>query len=202
MQASDRNLPVFLASASPRRRELLDQIGVRWELVAVAVDESRHGDESPAAYVTRLARAKALAGRARLTRPAPVVAADTAVVCRGEIFGKPGDEREAHRMLEALSDTTHDVYTAVAVAADGEVLAALSRSEVTFRKLASNEISAYWRTGEPRDKAGAYAIQGRGAVFIAGLRGSYSGVMGLPVFETAELLARLGITPWDESRAG
>jgi septum formation protein len=189
-------IPVFLASASPRRQELLTQVGIAWEPLLVQVDEAPGNREFPADYVTRLALAKAVAGRARQPRPGVVLAGDTAVVCAGQTFGKPLDEADAHRMLRALSGRAHEVYTAVAVASERGEATAVSCSEVTFRDLADAEIAAYWRTGEPRDKAGAYGIQGRGAVFVADLRGSYSGVMGLPLYETAQLLAGVGITPW------
>jgi len=185
---------VYLASASPRRRELLAQLGIRCEVLAVGVDESPRPGETAADLVCRLASAKAVAGIAvrPASAPAPVVAADTAVALGTELFGKPVDEADATRILNRLSGRTHAVYTAVAVADGGRERVQLSRSEVTFRPLGSAEIAAYWRTGEPADKAGAYAIQGRGAQFIADLSGSYSGVMGLPLFETARLLAFFG----------
>jgi len=185
---------VYLASASPRRRELLAQLGVRCEVLPVGVDERPRPGETAADLVCRLASAKAVAGIAvrPASAPAPVVAADTAVALGTELFGKPVDEADATRILNRLSGRTHAVYTAVAVADGGRERVQLSRSEVTFRPLGSAEIAAYWRTGEPADKAGAYAIQGRGAQFIADLSGSYSGVMGLPLFETARLLAFFG----------
>jgi len=184
---------VYLASASPRRRELLAQIGVACEILPAEVDEAPLPGESPADLVCRLAVAKARAGlQAVRTRPAPVVAADTAVALAGEIFGKPLDAADARRMLGRLGGRTHQVWTAVAVADDDRERVELCCSEVSFRPLEAEEIRAYVQTGEPLDKAGAYAIQGRGAVFIAGLKGSYSGVMGLPLFETARLLALFG----------
>ena len=185
---------VYLASASPRRRELLAQLGVRCEVLPVGVDERPRPGETAADLVCRLASAKAVAGIAvrPASAPAPVVAADPAVALGTELFGKPVDEADATRILNRLSGRTHAVYTAVAVADGGRERVQLSRSEVTFRPLGSAEIAAYWRTGEPADKAGAYAIQGRGAQFIADLSGSYSGVMGLPLFETARLLAFFG----------
>lgn len=185
---------VYLASASPRRRELLAQLGVHCEVLAVGVDESPRPGETAADLVCRLASAKAMAGIAvrPASAPAPVLAADTVVALGSELFGKPVDEADATRILNRLSGRTHAVYTAVAVADGGRERVQLSRSEVTFRPLGSAEIAAYWRTGEPADKAGAYAIQGRGAQFIADLSGSYSGVMGLPLFETARLLAFFG----------
>lgn len=184
---------VYLASASPRRRELLAQIGIACEILPTDVDEAPLPGESPADMVCRLAAAKARAGlRCSRSRPAPVVAADTAVALGGEIFGKPRDAADARRMLGRLSGRMHEVWTAVAVADDDRERVELSRSEVTFRPMDGDEIHAYVQSGEPLDKAGAYAIQGLGAMFIAGLRGSYSGVMGLPLFETANLLVRHG----------
>jgi septum formation protein len=181
---------VYLASASPRRRELLAQIGIACEILPAEVDETPLQGEGPADMVCRLAAAKARAGlRSGPARPAPVVAADTAVALGGEVFGKPRDAADARRMLGRLAGRTHEVWTAVAVAAGDRERVELSRSEVTFRPMDGDEIHAYVQTGEPLDKAGGYAIQGLGAVFIAGLRGSYSGVMGLPLFETARLLA-------------
>ncbi|MEO7387521.1 MAG: Maf family protein [Gammaproteobacteria bacterium] len=184
---------VYLASASPRRQELLTQLGVRFAVLGVAVDEDPRPGENAPDLVCRLASAKALAGVALRTDPAvPVVAADTSVALGAELFGKPLDLPDATRILSRLSGRTHSVFTAVAVADGHRERVELSRSEVTFRALAPEEIAAYWCTGEPADKAGAYAIQGRGAQFIADLRGSYSGVMGLPLFETARLLALFG----------
>lgn len=184
---------VYLASGSPRRRELLAQLGVRCEVLRVAVDEEPRPGETAADLVCRLAAAKAVAGIAARPAPgAPVVAADTSVALGTELFAKPADEADAARILARLSGRTHEVYTAVALADGDRERVALSRSEVTFRTLTAAEIAAYWRTGEPADKAGAYGIQGRGAQFIAELKGSYSGVMGLPLFETARLLALFG----------
>jgi septum formation protein len=186
---------IYLASASPRRRELLRQIGVSFRLLGTELDETPRPSEAPAAYVSRLAAAKADAGwlRSRSAANAPVLAADTAVVLDGAILGKPQDRDDAEHTLLQLSGRTHQVLTAVAVrsAAGNEIK--VSHSLVTFRILAAAEARAYWDTGEPRDKAGAYAIQGYAAIFIADLRGSYSGVMGLPLFETAELLQALGV---------
>lgn len=184
---------VYLASASPRRQELLTQLGVRFEVLPVAVDEQARSGESAADLVCRLASAKALAGVAlRRDAHVPVVAADTSVALDSELFAKPVDQADGARILGRLSGRTHSVYTAVAVADGRRERVELSCSAVTFRTLAAEEMAAYWRTGEPADKAGAYAIQGRGAQFIADLRGSYSGVMGLPLFETARLLTLFG----------
>jgi septum formation protein len=186
---------IYLASASPRRRELLRQIGVAFHVLTVAVDESVRNGEAPLDYVARLAAAKAESGwgaRAGAAHAA-VLAADTAVVLQGEIFGKPRDDRDGEAMLLKLSGRAHEVLTAVALRTVGGVESRVSRSEVTFRAIGRAEARAYWDSGEPRDKAGGYAVQGLGAVFIAHLSGSYSGVMGLPLYETAELLAAAGV---------
>ena len=189
---------LYLASVSPRRRELLDQIGVRYEPRPVQVDESRQPREVPRDYVTRLARAKAETAWTLLGSDAAraVLAADTAVVLGDLILGKPRDRADALAMLEKLSGRTHEVLTAVALRTARGLESRLSASRVKLRALEPQEIESYWETGEPRDKAGAYAIQGRAAVFIESLEGSYSGVMGLPLFETAALLARAGIGTW------
>lgn len=194
---------VYLASASPRRRKLLDQIGVRYELRPVEVDESRQPGEAPRDYVIRLARAKAETAWALIGRGEhrAVLAADTAVVLGDTILGKPRDRAEALTMLEKLSARTHEVLSAVALRSASGLESRSSASRVTFRALEPDEIKGYWDTGEPRDKAGAYAIQGYAAVFIESLEGSYSGVMGLPLFETAELLARAGIGTWMHKHA-
>ena len=185
---------VYLASRSPRRSELLRQIGVAHRLLDVEVDESPRAGESPGDYVLRLAAEKAAAGREVLRdrRDVLVLGADTAVVIDDEILGKPRDRGHALTMLAALSGTTHRVFSGVAVI--GETLQTrLSVSEVSFRRIDRAEAEAYWASGEPCDKAGGYAIQGVGAVFVSDLHGSYSGVMGLPLYETAELLGNQGI---------
>lgn len=178
---------LYLASKSPRRRQLLDQIGVDYELLGADVDETQFDDESPAAYVQRVALDKTRAGRACADRPLPVLAADTSVVLDGRVLGKPADRDEAMAMLLSLSGRSHEVYTAVALAHEREQVA-LSRSRLCFRPLTEAECAAYCDTGEPWDKAGGYGIQGRGAVFVSRLEGSYSGVMGLPLYETSILL--------------
>jgi len=185
---------VHLASGSPRRRELLNQIGMPHQLLQVAVDESVLPGEPAEAYVERLARLKAAAGwKIRPASPAaPVLAADTTVALDGRILGKPVDAEDGQRMLLDLSGRTHAVLTAIALATPAGVRSRVSRSEVTFRRISAAEALEYWNTGEPKDKAGGYAIQGRAAIFISNLRGSYSGVMGLPLYETAELLAEAG----------
>jgi septum formation protein len=193
---------VYLASGSPRRRELLQQIGVSFRVVGTAVDEAVRSAETAPAYVLRLAAAKADAGweRSRDATDVPVLAADTAVVLDGKILGKPADRQDGEGMLRELSGRTHEVLTAVVLRTANGLQSRISRSEVTFRSIAADEAQAYWETGEPSGKAGAYAIQGRAAVFIADLRGSYSGVMGLPLFETAELLREAGVMRWQGRR--
>ena len=201
--ASPLERGIYLASRSPRRRELLSQIGVRFHLLLFRdrpgegpdVQEISMPGEKPDLYVERLARAKAAAGWRRMQQRnlpmAPVLAADTTVALDGRIFEKPIDRKQAQDMIGALSGRSHEVLTAVALKHDDWVESALSRSEVRFKKLAAKEIEQYVATGEGDDKAGAYAIQGRAARFIIELRGSYSGVMGLPLYETSELLEKL-----------
>ena len=190
---------IYLASASPRRRELLRQIGVSFRVIGADLDETALQGESPLAYVSRLAEAKAAAGweRSRDSGGAPVLAADTAVVLDGRILGKPAGLNDAMAMLLQLSGRTHEVLTAVALRSGAGLLQVkVSRSTVSFRPIEPSEARAYWETGEPADKAGAYAIQGYAAIFIEDLKGSYSGVMGLPLFETAALLKAAGVTCW------
>jgi septum formation protein len=190
-----------LASVSPRRGELLTQIGVRYLVRAADIDETVRPGEQPRDYVARMARDKALSVRAG-GMALPVLAADTTVVVDELICGKPGGEAECVAMLQRLSGRTHQVLTAVALAGATGVAQRLSTSEVRFRKLSVAECVAYWQGGEPRDKAGGYAIQGHGAVFIEHLSGSYSGVMGLPLFETAQLLRAAGVPCWQGAAAG
>lgn len=187
---------IALASASPRRRELLEQIGVSYRQVFVDVPEVLEPDEVPEMYVLRVALEKARAGRATLEAgdETPVLGADTAVVIDGTVLGKPRDRSDALAMMGRLSGQWHQVMSAVAVVgAVGEEHSRLSVSSVLFREVSEKEAAAYWETGEPQDKAGGYAIQGRGAVFVERLEGSYSGVMGLPLFETSALLEQFGI---------
>jgi septum formation protein len=198
---SDDSQPsLVLASASPRRTQLLHQIGLRHRVVPADIDESRLPGESIAQCVVRLARAKALQVQQRLSaRDAtaaqlPVLGADTVVVVDDEMLGKPRHQADALSMLQRLSARSHQVLSAVALVTGDAVRHALSCSEVRFRALTDRECTAYWNSGEPQGKAGAYAIQGLGAVFVESLSGSYSGVMGLPLFETAQLLAAAGIT--------
>jgi septum formation protein len=195
------NPVLCLASVSPRRRELLSQIGVSHVVMGADIDEAVVPGETPGDYVMRLAREKALAIR-QGGQHLPVLAADTTVVVNGKIFGKPRDQAEAVDMLAELSGRAHEVLTAVALADSHGVAERLSSSTVRFRDLSREECLAYWETGEPRDKAGGYAIQGLGAVFVESLRGSYSGVMGLPLFETGELLRAAGIAYWGAGRSG
>ena len=201
---SQADRSIYLASRSPRRRELLAQIGVRFHLLLFRdkpetdpeLDEAPLAAETPAAYVERVARAKAMAGWKRLEQRnlprAAVLAADTTVAIDARILGKPADRREAAEMLAALSGTRHQVLTAVAVKHEHQFECVLQSSDVEFKPLSGDEIRQYVATGECDDKAGAYAIQGRAAQFVAELRGSFSGVMGLPLFETAQLLERMG----------
>ena len=193
--------PLFLASGSPRRRELLTQIGVPFSVVSASIDETPLPDEPPAAYVERLAREKARAGREQLLTSTPgavccVLGADTAVVLDEQILGKPVDEADALSMLMALSGREHEVLTAIAIIEAERCETRVVRSRVSFRSISQQEAALYWASGEPQDKAGGYAIQGLGAVFVAGLNGSYSGVVGLPVCETADLLGQFGIPCW------
>ncbi|WDY57119.1 Maf family protein [Pseudomonas sp. PSKL.D1] len=188
--------PLYLASGSPRRRELLSQIGVPFTVTTAPIDETPLPGETAEAYVERLARAKAEAGLATLTGPATVLGSDTAVVLDGRILGKPESREHALAMLADLSGREHQVLTAVAVS-DGQRCESLCiASSVRFRVIGSAEAERYWASGEPADKAGGYAIQGLGAVFVTGLQGSYSAVVGLPLSETADMLARFGIACW------
>jgi septum formation protein len=200
---------IYLASRSPRRRELLSQIGVRYHLLLFRsrpesppdVDESILPNEQPDSYVERVARAKAQAGwrllRLRNLPFAPVLAADTAVTLDNLILGKPTDRKEAAEMLAALSGRRHEVLTAVALMRDERVDSLISRSEVQFKQLTPEEIAQYVASGECDDKAGAYAIQGRAAAHVSRICGSYSGIMGLPMHETAQLLRALRVRPFD-----
>lgn len=192
---------LYLASASPRRRELLTQIGLAHEVLLVPAppgeDEPQHPGESAADYVQRTARDKALRGRdwmqdQNLPR-LPLLAADTTVILSGEVLGKPADRDDAMRILRALSGSTHQVHTAVAVWTGEQLLEAVSITEVRMRELTDEEIGRYCDNGEPFGKAGAYGIQGLAGTFISHIAGSYTGVMGLPLFETANLLRAAGI---------
>lgn len=194
---------LYLASGSPRRRELLTQIGVPFTQVSAAIDETPLPNESPAAYVERLALGKAAAGYVCLANEQAstsfcVLGADTAVVLDGRILGKPLDEADAVEMLLAMSGREHEVLTAIALLDSRRRETRVVSSRVRFRPISQDEARAYWASGEPRDKAGGYGIQGLGGVFVAGLNGSYSAVVGLPVCETAELLGHFGIPCWQK----
>jgi len=189
---------LYLASGSSRRRELLTQIGVHFSAISADIDETPLSEESPSAYVERLARGKAEAGRRSVVSDQPfcVLGADTAVVLDGKILGKPVDEADACAMLMMLSGNEHEVLTAIAVLEGERCESRVVRSRVRFRSISREEAGAYWASGEPRDKAGGYGIQGLGAVFVAGLDGSYSAVVGLPLCETCEVLGHFGIPCW------
>jgi len=191
-------MAICLASASPRRQELLGQIGLRFMLLPQDIDETRLPREAAADYVRRMAGEKALAGIQDVGRPAglPVLAADTTVVCNEAVLEKPLSQDDAVRMLQLLSGRSHEVLTAVALASENSprVQLAISRTLVSFRNISLAEAKAYWETGEPADKAGAYGIQGMGAMFVSHIEGSYTNVVGLPLFETLQLLASVGIT--------
>lgn len=188
---------LYLASQSPRRRELLTQIGIEHRVIAAPIDESRRPDETAEHYVQRLAREKAVAGWQQMQLSglphAPVLGADTAVVIEGDILGKPRDAADALAILSRLSGRSHEVMTGVAICSGRGEQVRLSRTRVWFRALEDEEIRRYWATGEPADKAGAYGIQGLAATFVERIDGSYSGVVGLPLFETAELLRLYGL---------
>lgn len=185
-------MTIVLASGSPRRRQLLEMLGIPFRIVAPDTDETLQPSELPEGYVTRLARAKAQGVAAR-EPGAVVLGADTTVVLRGRMFGKPATPDAAVEMLRQLRGRQHQVMTAVAVASDGRVEHALDVTDVIFRQLTDDEIAAYVATGEPLDKAGAYAIQGKGAALVEGIRGDFFGVMGLPLRLALELLGRFGI---------
>jgi septum formation protein len=184
-----------LASASPRRRQLLDLIGVPHVVTPADIDETPREAEPPDRYVMRLAREKAEAIWAGL-QDLPVLAADTTVVVDSEILGKPESESDAHLMLGKLSGREHVVFTGIALRTVQGVNVGISRTLVTFAPLTRAQIRAYWESGEPQGKAGAYAIQGLGAVFVTNISGSYTGVMGLPLYETAAMLRGHGVPVW------
>ena len=195
---------IYLASQSPRRRELLAQIGVAYELLLPTPDEDAENlevvlpGEAPEIYVQRVTALKLIAARARLAsvggQNKPILCADTTVALGSNILGKPGDAADAQRMLHALAGQTHRVFTAVAIGWGEKTIQALCKSEVTFATLSDAEIADYVASGEPMGKAGAYGVQGRAAAFIARIQGSYSGIMGLPLYETAQALRELGFT--------
>jgi septum formation protein len=186
------SVQIILASASPRRKELLDQIKVIYEVYPVDLDETPLPNETPLNYVQRLAAEKSAACVAQLATDIPVLAADTAVILGDVIMGKPKNEVDALAMLTQLSGKTHQVYSAISLRGR-EHSQAVSITEVTFRRLTKQEILDYLHSGEPVDKAGSYAIQGMGSMFVESIKGSFSGVVGLPLFETAQLLSKQGI---------
>ena len=185
---------LYLASRSPRRAELLRLLGVDFAVLDVDIDETVAAGEAPADYVTRLARAKARSAQQQVVANAAVLAADTTVSIDGDIFGKPSDEAQARAMLARLSGRWHEVYTAVALAQGADLALKVVRTRVEFRMVADHMLGAYWRSGEPADKAGGYGIQGLGGAFVRRIEGSYSAVVGLPLCETAELLEQAGIS--------
>lgn len=185
-------IQIILASASPRRRELLDQINVTYKVHPVDLDETPLLHEAPLDYVKRLAAGKSALCKVQLKTETPVLAADTAVILDNDIMGKPKDQADAVAMLTRLSGNTHQVFSAVSLRGR-EHNVAVSITEVTFRRLTELEMLEYWRSGEPADKAGSYAIQGIGGLFVKSIKGSFSGVVGLPLFETGELLSKEGI---------
>ncbi|GAB6047915.1 Maf family protein [Methyloparacoccus murrellii] len=193
---------LILASASPRRQALLAQLGLDAEIRPADIPERPLPEETPEQYVRRIAAEKSRAIQTLDDSRLPVLAADTEVVLDGEIFGKPADLAQALEMLARLSGREHAVLSAVSLRAGERHLEALSLSRVRFRPLTVDEIRAYWATGESRDKAGGYAIQGLGALFVEHLSGSYSGVMGLPLRETGELLRQIGLDPLPPQRKG
>lgn len=195
---------LYLASASPRRRELLQQIGVNFDLVSASIEEKRKPDEPAISYVQRLALEKAQAGLAKIQQQslslAPVLGADTIGILDDAILEKPRDEIDAAEILRSLSGRTHQVITAVALALPGKCKVEYSVTQVSFRQLTETEIKSYWMTGEPLDKAGGYAIQGLGAVFVQSIQGSYSNVVGLPIEICFNLFADFEIPVWQVNK--
>ncbi len=187
-------MTIILASASPRRAELLQQIGLDFDVASSDIDESVMDNESVVAYVQRMAQEKAQVARQQYTPGDIIIAADTTVTIDNIILGKPENETHCLDMLATLSGRIHTVHTAVVVSQFDYLGTALSTSEVSFRNIDKNEAKNYWLTGEPKDKAGGYAIQGRGAVFINKLTGSYSGVVGLPLYELTQLLSETDVS--------
>jgi septum formation protein len=183
---------LLLASGSPRRRELLTQIGVEFDVFPADIEESPAPNEEPRAYVMRVATDKAMEAERQAGSERPILAADTEVILDGQVFGKPGDRADFLAMMHKLSGREHQVLSAVVLRWRGRSHGALSESRVRFAAMNEQDIERYWRTGEPVGKAGGYAIQGYGALFIAHLSGSFSGVMGLPLHETAQLLTQAG----------
>ncbi len=196
MTSSNNNKPqIYLASNSPRRQELLHQMGVEFAVIPQFAEENHLSNESPEDFVARLALAKASDGLARLNKQnIPVLGSDTAVILDGKILGKPEGREDAIAMLMSLSNRSHQVLTAVALNNNVHSAKLISTTEVSFAKLTLKMCENYWQTGEPVDKAGSYGIQGRGALFIHHINGSYSGVMGLPIYETQMLLQKFNLS--------
>ena len=192
---------LLLASASPRRSELLTQIGVRFTQISADIDESQRPNESPVDYVSRMAVEKAQVGYRLQAGNLPALGADTSVVCGQNILGKPVGRDDALSMLSQLSATTHQVLSAVAITRGDELALRLSKTAVTFRPISTEDCHNYWETGEPLGKAGAYAIQGLAAIFVANIEGSYSGVVGLPIAQTEELLNFFNIPVWQSVKS-
>ncbi len=212
MDLNNKDIDLYLASASPRRKELLESLGLRVFICPANIDETPLEQEVPESYVRRLALEKAQASMghlienelAQMVKPIsqeiPCLGADTIVVCQGQLFGKPEDKDDAFRMWQAMSGAEHQVLTAVAVVgvtdnsskANSREFLELSISDVTFKSLSSAEMETYWQTGEPQDKAGAYGIQGHAAAWVESIKGSYSGIMGLPLFEVNQILRQFG----------
>lgn len=195
MTQQSEKKPLYLASNSPRRKELLHQIGLAFEVVNAPVEEVALPHESPESYVLRIAIEKALAGFNKVAgKMVWVIGGDTAVMIEGKVLGKPKNEADSFRMLKRLSGKVHTVLSGVAVVYDGEVFSVLNKTDVTFKVLTDTEILDYIASTEPQGKAGSYAIQGLGATFIQEIHGSYSGVMGLPLYELDQLLIESGYT--------
>lgn len=195
-------MEVVLASTSPRRKELLQQIGVRFNQIKVDIDEAVLDNEDPEEYVLRLAQEKALTGFQQLSEPqqaqSVVLAADTTVVCDGYILSKPSSLSHSQAILRQLSGRKHQVMTSICLHSKDRIYKQVVITEVTFRNLTEKEIEAYWHTGEPQDKAGSYGIQGLAAIFIERIQGSYSNVVGLPLCETSELLKQFDVPLWQD----
>ena len=193
IQSGSHDYRLHLASASPRRREILQALGLVFTAAAEDVDESRFEGEDPEFMAIRLATTKAQAAASNDRHDNVILAADTVVTLDDTVFGKPESRDDAVMMLESLSGKEHSVLTGVAVLCQGVVRTTVSRTSVRFREISPDEAAHYWQSGEPCDKAGAYAIQGKGGIFVEAISGSYSGVVGLPIFETARLLGEAGI---------
>lgn len=193
---SIKSFTVYLASASPRRQDLLRQAGIAHQVIVPSIDEVVQSGETAEDFVMRVAREKAqfvLALVAQQGKPAaPVLGADTCIVLEGEIFGKPADREQGIHMLSRLAGRSHEVLTGVALLSEGKLLQELSRSRVVFGVMSASEIEDYWDSGEPADKAGAYAIQGSAAAFIERIEGSYTGIVGLPLFEVTNMIKKFG----------